>query len=58
MKKVKLVNVGSNKYSVLGAFARQAKKDGWTESEINKVIEDAVSGDYDHLLITIGNRCE
>ncbi len=59
MKKVKLnIEVGSNAYCVLTSFVVRARREGWTESEIDKVIDDARSGDYHHLLATIGNRCE
>ncbi len=59
MKKVKLrIEVGSNAYNVLTTFERQARIEGWSKPEIDKVIDDAKSGDYHHLLTTIGNRCE
>jgi hypothetical protein len=55
MKKVKLQLVGlnGNAFSVLGAFSGAARRQGWTKEEIKKVTEDAMSGDYNHLLYTI-----
>lgn len=52
MKKVKLklVELDGNAFSLLGAFQRQARKEKWTKEEIDEVISDATSGNYDHLL--------
>jgi len=54
-KKVKLNLVGldGNAFSLLGAFQAQARKEGWTKEEIAEVREEAMSGDYNHLLVTI-----
>lgn len=53
-----LVGVDANAYSILGAFSRQARREGWTKEEINLVTEEAKNGDYDHLLAVIMNHCE
>jgi len=37
-------------FSLMGAFQTQARKEGWTPDEIKTVIDDCMSGDYDHLL--------
>jgi len=42
-----------NAFSLLGLFRKEAKKAGWTEDEIKKTTEEAMSGDYDHLLQTL-----
>lgn len=54
-KKVDLELLGTdgNAFMVLGAFSRQAKKEGWTAEEISKITNEATKGDYDHLLQTI-----
>ena len=59
MKKVnlKLVGLDGNAFSVMGAFQRQARKEGWTTTEIDTVLKDAMSSDYHHLLATIAKRC-
>jgi hypothetical protein len=59
MKKVKLKLVGldGNAFSVMGAFNRQARKEGWTAEEIDTVLKDAMSSDYNHLLATIAKHC-
>ena len=51
--KLKLVGLNGNAFSLLGAFRAAAKKEGWAESEISEVSEEARRGDYDHLLRTL-----
>ncbi len=48
-----LVGIDGNAFSVLGTFRRNAQEQGWTKSEIDTVMNEAMSGDYDHLLATI-----
>ena len=55
--KLKLVNLDGNAFSLMGAFQRQARKEKWTQEEIEAVMKDAMSGDYGHLLSVLGNRC-
>ena len=54
-KKVDLTLVGldGNAFSLLGAFQKQARKDGWTQEEIDEVFEEAKSGDYFNLVNTL-----
>lgn len=51
-KKVKLnlVGLGSNAFSLMGAFTHAARRQGWSKEEIDAVMADCQSGDYDHLL--------
>ena len=42
----------------MGAFRRQAKKEGWTKDEIDGVLKEAQSLDYSHLLATLADHCE
>lgn len=65
MKKVieKTVNLdmvghNGNAFAIMGVFKRQARKEGWTQEEIDAVLDEAKSGDYDHLLATIIAHCE
>jgi hypothetical protein len=60
MKKVKLKMVGldGNAFSILGAFRRQAAKEKWTKDEIQEVLDQAMSGDYYHLVGTIADHCK
>lgn len=48
-----LVGLDGNAFSLMGAFQRQARREGWTQDEIDAVLTEAKSGDYDHLLFTL-----
>lgn len=50
---LQLVGLDGNAFALLGAFQRQARKEGWEQDEIKAVIDEATSGDYDHLLATL-----
>lgn len=54
-KKINLNLVGKdgNAFALLGAFARQAEKEGWTRDEINLLFKEATNDDYEHLLATL-----
>lgn len=53
-----LIGVNGNAFMIMGVFRRQAKDEGWTQEEIDLVLTEAKSGDYNHLLATIENHCE
>lgn len=55
---MQLVGLDSNAYSIMGAFRRNARKQGWTSDEISAVLNEAMSGDYNHLLSTIMDNVE
>jgi len=59
MKKInlKLVGMDGNAFFILGAFQKQAKKEGWTGAEIDAVLDKATSGDYNNLLSVITQHC-
>jgi len=59
-KKVKLELVGldGNGFVLIGTFQRQARREKWTAEEIKAVTDEAISGDYDHLLCTLSDHCE
>lgn len=59
-KKIHLQLCGSdgNALALLGAFSRQAEREGWTKQEIDLVINEATSDDYDHLVSTLQFYCE
>lgn len=60
MKRINLEMVGldGNAFSLMGAFTRQARKEGWTKDEIDSVMNEATSGDYNHLLSTLSDHCD
>lgn len=47
---LKLVGKDGNAFFLLGYARSEAKKKGWTDDEIKKLMDDAKSGDYQHLL--------
>lgn len=51
--KLKLVGQDGNAYLIMGRFQAAARKAGWPKAEIEKVLDDARSSDYNHLLYTI-----
>jgi len=55
MRKVtmRLVGEDGNSFAILGRFQRAAKAAGWTREEVKAVMDEATSGDYDHLLATM-----
>ena len=59
-KKINLTLVGlnGNAFALMGAFRRQALKEGWSNNEIDAVIKEAMSQDYDHLLAVLDCHCE
>ena len=60
MRKVhlELVGLDGNAFALMGAFRKQARQEGWTKPEIDEVLEECMKGDYDHLLMTLADRCE
>ncbi len=53
-----LAECDGNSFMLVGAFRRQARREGWTKAEIEAVTAEAMSGDYDHLLQTLIAHCE
>lgn len=53
-----LVGLNGNAFAVMGAFQQQARREGWTKEEIDLVLNEAKSGDYNHLLVTIMEYCD
>jgi len=48
--KLKLVGLNGNAYFLMGAFINAARKQGTPQEEIDAVIKDCTSLNYDHLL--------
>lgn len=51
--KLELVGLDGNAFSLMGAFSREARRQGWTKEEIDTVLTECTAGDYDHLLQTL-----
>jgi len=50
---LQLVGLDGNAFSLMGAFQKQARREGWTKEEIDQVLTECKSGDYDNLLGTL-----
>jgi len=50
---MQLVGEDGNAFAVLGRAQRAAKEAGWSKEKIKSVMDEATSGDYNHLLATI-----
>lgn len=54
--KLKLIGLDGNAFSLMGAFQRQARKEGRTKEQVDAVLQDCMSGDYNHLLCVLMNH--
>jgi hypothetical protein len=54
--KMELVGLDGNAFSLMAAFIRAAKAQGWTQEESKAVIDEATSSDYKHLVATIASN--
>lgn len=48
-----LTSVDGNAFSLMGHWQKAARKAGWPKDEIDIVLEECKSGDYDHLVATL-----
>lgn len=51
--RMKLEGSNGNAFNLLGTFAVNARLQGWSEAAIDAVRQEAMAGDYDHLLQTL-----
>jgi len=56
--KLELVGLDGNAFSLMGAFQKEAHKQGWTKTEIDVVLDECMKNDYDHLLCILSDHCE
>ncbi len=56
--KMTLDGVDGNVFAVLGTFQRHARRQGWTKEQIEAVLHEAESDDYDHAIATILNNID
>lgn len=54
---LRLEGLDGNVYSLMGAFSNRARREGWTPDEIDLVITECKSSDYDHALATLVRVC-
>ena len=50
---LQLVGEDGNAFAILGKARHVARESGWPQDEIDEMLEEAMSGDYDHLLQTM-----
>lgn len=55
---LELTTIDSNIFAIFGAFSRQARREKWTQQEIDTVLEEAKSGDYNYAIATICEYCD
>lgn len=48
--KIDWASVKDNAFAMLGAFRKAAQQQGYPQADIDRVIDDARSGDYGHLV--------
>lgn len=48
-----IANCDGNAFALIDGWKRAARREGWSEDDIEAVIVEAMSGDYDHLVQTI-----
>jgi hypothetical protein len=56
--KLPLVGLDGNAFALLGAFRQAASEQDWTEAEIQAVLNEARSGDSEHLLAVLLKHAE
>ena len=53
MATLNLAGIDGNAFSIMGEWRKAAKKSNITSAEIDIVLKEAMSSDYNHLLATI-----
>ena len=55
---MRLVGEDGNAFAIIGRFSKAARHAGWSQKEIESVLKEARSSDYNHLLATIASHVE
>lgn len=53
-----MIGQDGNAFVLIGGWRQQARREGWSSADIDKVINEATSGDYDHLIVTLAAHSE
>jgi hypothetical protein len=54
-----LTSVDGNAYNLMGSWVAAARKARWPKAEIDRIRDEAMSGDYNHLIVTLmGNSSD
>lgn len=52
-----LTTIDGNAFMLMGAFQNAARRADWSAEEIEFVLKEARSGEYDHLVATLAEYC-
>jgi hypothetical protein len=55
--KLNLEGEDGNAFALMAAFKQAALRQGIERAEVDKVLKEAMSGDYDHLVQTLITNC-
>ena len=55
---LELEGLDGNAFALMGAFARQARKEQWSKNDTDLVMKACQEGDYDNLIATLVAHCE
>jgi hypothetical protein len=55
---MRLVGEDGNAFAIMGRFIKAARRADWSQEEIDAVLNEAKSSDYNHLLATIAEHVE
>ena len=55
---VKLTGTDGNAFAVMGTVRNAMKEVGRTQDEMDEVMHDMMSGDYNHLMSVVMDTCE
>ena len=56
--KVKLIGRNGNAFAILGNCQKALRKAGWDKEQVKAFMDEATSGDYNHLLATEMTYCD
>lgn len=56
--KIRLTGTDGNAFALMGRWKEAAKKAKWTPKEIKAVLDEAMKGDYNHLLATLQKHAD
>ena len=55
---VQLVGEDGNAFAILGRVRRAMRQAGWPREKVEEFLREAMSGDYDRLLMTVLRYCD
>jgi hypothetical protein len=52
------IEEGENVFGIFGRFQREARKNGWSQEDIDEVLDKAKAGDYENAVAVIKKNVE